>query len=271
MKAAAPLDELMASESSTANTVAADADPAPKGKKDKRAGSKSTPKSSAILELSPLDADHTPVAPQARAPSADIDVGDYELEPLSAEPAGGSTVDSKAGGVIAIVAGLGGPDAVRQVLAGLPKTLPVPVLLWQHLDAGKHDRLAQQLGKASALPVYLARPGELARVSAVAVMTATVGVEHDVDGWWFNVAEGGVAAALASALIEPASMAMVLSGADGTVVSVVAAHAARGGEVRVQKPDTCFDGAAAAALSVRGITEATPAELAAQAATRWPS
>jgi chemosensory pili system protein ChpB (putative protein-glutamate methylesterase) len=173
--------------------------------------------------------------------------------------------------VVAIVAGLGGPDAVRQVLAGLPKTLPVPVLLWQHLDAGKHDRLAQQLAKASALPVYLANTGELARSGAVAVMAASVGVKLDPEGWRFNVAEGGVAKALESALGEPSSMVMVLSGADGSVVDVAAAHATRGSEVRVQTPDSCFDGAAASALSVRGVAAASPVELAAAVATHWPA
>ncbi len=228
-------------------------------------------KSGLNLELAPLN-DLPAVSPERSASVPDVtgDVSDYELEPISAEAAG-STAQTDIGGALAIVGGLGGPDAVRQLLAALPTSLPVPVLLWQHLDAGKHDRLAQQLGKASALPVYLARPGELARPGSVAVMTPAVGVEHDVDGWWFTQCDGGIGAALESALKETNSIALVLSGADGTVVGVAAAHHGRGGEVRVQNPDSCFDAVSAAALHARGVAAGTPTDLAALAASHWAS
>lgn len=226
---------------------------------------------SVSLELTPLDADHAPVRPASATSNNAVDLSSYALEPLQAQSTAPAAVSASSTGVIAIVAGLGGPDAVRQLLAGLPKTLPVPVLLWQHLDAGKHDRLAQQLAKASVLPVYLAKPGDLARPGAVAVMTASVGVKNDSEGWWFKTAEGGIAAALESALGEAVSMLMVLSGADGSVVDVAAAHAARGGEVRAQTPDSCFDAAAASALSARGVAATSAAQLAALAAKHWPT
>ena len=247
------------------------------------------------MELTPLDADLAPAKPTSVATDAGMDFSSdfssYALEPLQGGPGGqhhqrhseisayaleplqaGSTaaVSAATTGLIAIVAGLGGPDAVRHVLAGLPKTLPVPVLLWQHLDAGKHDRLAQQLTKASALPVYLAEPGGLARPGAVAVMTASIGVKSDIEGWWFHMIEGGLAAAVESALGEPASMLMVLSGADSSLVDVAAAHAARGSEVHAQTPDSCFDDAAVAALSARGVPVVPAAQLAAVAAAHWP-
>jgi chemosensory pili system protein ChpB (putative protein-glutamate methylesterase) len=118
--------------------------------------------------------------------------------------------------------------------------------------------------------VYLASSGERARSGAVAVMAPNIGVDHDAGGWRFNVAEGGVATALESALGEPSSMVMVLSGADGSVIDIAAAHAIRGSEVRVQNPDSCFDGAAATALSARGVTAASPSELATAVAVHWP-
>lgn len=259
----------------------------------KPASASATPSTLTDLELTPFDTTYAAAkAVEPKEPAVDMDLSAYALEPLQYEaaqempakkparepamaPAAATPVagvaSSSAAGLVAIIAGLGGPDAVRQVLAGLPKTLPVPVLLWQHLDAGKHDRLAQQLGKASALPVYLASPGELARSGAVAVMAASVGVAHDTGGWRFNVSQSGVASALESTLGEPASMVLVLSGADGSVVDMVAAHAARGSEVRVQTPDSCFDGAAASALNMRGVTAASPVELAAAAASHWPA
>ena len=272
-QAAPTLDELLKQESLAADPIgdAINLDLAsPEAIKDAGASSSSAKKSEPIsMELTPLDADLAPAKQTAAATDADIELSSYALEPLQAQTAGVGAVSAAAAGVIAIVAGLGGPDAVRQVLAALPKTLPVPVLLWQHLDAGKHDRLAQQLAKASALPVYLAQPGELARSSAVAVMTPGIGVKGDTDGWWFHAVEGGIAAALESALGEPASMVMVLSGADGSVVDVAAAHAARGSEVRAQTPDSCFDGAAAAALGARGVPVIAATQLAALAAAHW--
>jgi chemotaxis response regulator CheB len=61
---------------------------------------------------------------------------------------------------VLILAGLGGPDAVRQLLSTLPDKLSVPVLLYQHLEVGKHERLVEQLAKISKLPVQLAREGD---------------------------------------------------------------------------------------------------------------
>lgn len=284
-QAAPTLDELMARDSAGSDGPGigvASSQPSAEVTRGARAASSSAAKPESIsLELTPLDTDHPPVRQASAKADVDIDVSSYALEPLQAESApaqttsaqapANSAVPATAVGVIAIVAGLGGPDAVRQVLAALPKTLPVPVLLWQHLDAGKHDRLAQQLAKASALPVYLAKPGELARPGAVAVMTASVGVKNDIPGWRFNPATGGIAAALETALGEPASMLMVLSGADGSVVDVAAAHAARGSEVHVQTPDSCFDGAAAAALSLRGVAATPATQLAGLAAAHWPT
>ena len=268
-QAAPTLDELLKRESSTPDSGGSASphmsDAAIPGVAASASSSANVKSHLVALELTPLGADHAPAKSASRTTDATIDLSSYALEPLQVVGA----VSTAATGVIAIVAGLGGPDAVRQLLAGLPATLPVPVLLWQHLDAGKHDRLAQQLAKASPLPVYLAQPGALARPGSVAVMTAGVGVKADSEGWWFKAVEGGIAAALESALGEATSMVMVLSGADGSVVEVAAAHATRGSAVCVQTPDSCFDGAAAAALSMRGMTAASAAQLAALASAQW--
>ena len=272
-QAAPTLDELMARDSSGSSEPAigvTSRQPAVEVSQGKRAQSSSAAKPEPIsLELTSLDADHARVSQASATSDVNINVTSYALEPFQDESAKADGIPAAAAGVVAIVAGLGGPDAVRQVLAALPKTLPVPVLLWQHLDAGKHDRLAQQLAKASALPVYLAQPGELARAGAVAVMTASVGVKNDIAGWRFHPVAGGIAGALETALGEPASMVMVLSGADASVVDIAAAHAARGSDVHVQIPDSCFDGAAATALSVRGVPARSAIQLAAIAAAHW--
>ena len=59
-------------------------------------------------------------------------------------------------GAVLILSGLGGPDAVRQLLGALPPGFTRPVLVRQHLDGGRYDRLVTQLQRATALPVELA-------------------------------------------------------------------------------------------------------------------
>src|SRR5690606_9905744 len=54
-------------------------------------------------------------------------------------------------GAVAVFAGIGGPDAVRQFLGGLPPGFPRPVLIHQQLDGGHHDRLVQQMARATQL------------------------------------------------------------------------------------------------------------------------
>jgi chemotaxis response regulator CheB len=172
--------------------------------------------------------------------------------------------------LIAIVAGLGGPDAVRQFLAALPTSLPVPVLLWQHLDAGKHDRLVQQLAKATMLPVYLAKAGDLAQPGAVAVMSTGL-VTTSNNGLRFAVGDGGASQGLVSALNNPATVIVVLSGAETAIVERARTLSAHGGTVLVQTPATCFDSTAASALEGHGVTVGMPAELAASAVAHLAS
>ncbi len=233
------------------------------------------------LSLLDMNADlSTPRTAKPPAPEVAIDVSHLELAPLEEGTGGEDSADASAtspvgvsgvhtgiqgnGGLIAIVAGLGGPDAVRQFLGALPLTLRVPVLLWQHLDAGKHDRLAQQLGKATKLPVYLAQSGELARPGAIGVMGAGLGVISD-SGWWIEAGSARPSQGLAAALNDPTTIVAILSGADPGIVESARAHIANGGKVLVQTAATCFDGTAASALESQGVKSGSPVELAALA------
>ena len=58
-----------------------------------------------------------------------------------------------------VLAGIGGPDAVRQLLGSLPNDFPRPVLVQQRLDGGRYDKLVAQMQRATTLPVRLAEPG----------------------------------------------------------------------------------------------------------------
>ncbi|MGH8030022.1 MAG: chemotaxis protein CheB, partial [Arenimonas sp.] len=171
-------------------------------------------------------------------------------------------------GAMLVVAGMGGPDAVRQLLSHLPATLPVPVLLYQHLEVGKHERLVDQLAKVSRLPVYLAVDGESAQSGRVAVLPAGLGAERDGDGLRFT--EGSLAA-LVRVLPAKYSVLVVLSGADPSLLDAAGSLRMDGGLTFTQSPDTCFDSLAAQALASQGAAALAPSLIAAKVAERWPA
>jgi two-component system chemotaxis response regulator CheB len=62
--------------------------------------------------------------------------------------------------VLAIAASTGGPRALEQLLSRLPATLPIPVLVVQHIAPGFVEGLAAWLARSSMLRVKVAAPAE---------------------------------------------------------------------------------------------------------------
>lgn len=62
--------------------------------------------------------------------------------------------------LVAVAASTGGPVALQTILASLPASFPVPVLVVQHLSRGFVGVLARWLGTATALRVKVADAGE---------------------------------------------------------------------------------------------------------------
>jgi hypothetical protein len=185
----------------------------------------------------PRGAPPPPVA-KASVPSITLEDLEEKEAPLVTQP----------GGVL-IVAGMGGPDAVRQLLLQLPHALPVPVLLYQHLEVGKHDRLVDQLAKVSRLDVYLAVAGENARPGEVGVLPAGMGAAA-VDGV-LRFADTGLEGIFEHLPAEH-TVLVFLSGADLRLVTRAAALGRSGAKLLVQPPDTCFDANAINDLMGRG-------------------
>jgi chemotaxis response regulator CheB len=204
-------------------------------------------KKSSFGELS-LEGEVTPAAAPAKPAAA---------KAASAKPAGP--------GAVVVLAGLGGPDAVRQLLSSLPDTLAVPVLLYQHLEVGKHERLVEQLSKISKLPVSLAKEGDLPQAGHVSLLPA--GMTAQGEGLRFSP---GNLSQLIGALPPAGSMVIVLSGADATLVPMILAVKDGGGTVLAQDPDVCFDAAAAEAMRKEGAQVFPALGLARQVAARWP-
>lgn len=169
-------------------------------------------------------------------------------------------------GALLVLAGLGGPDAVRQLLAALPVNLPLPVLLYQHLDTGKHDRLVGQLGKASQMPLDLAVEGKLAYPGRVAVLPPGMATRRDGNNLVF--AAGDLADVLSSLPAENSGV-LVLSGADPALVDSLLKVQDAGGLVLAQEPSGCFDPTSAQAVADAGAFAGTPGDLAARIIERW--
>lgn len=71
------------------------------------------------------------------------------------------TVEQRCVQVIAIGASTGGPAVLKTILTGLPKTLPVPVLIVQHMAKGFIGSFVEWMSQACEVPVSLAADGML--------------------------------------------------------------------------------------------------------------
>jgi len=193
------------------------------------------------------------------------DFGEFTLDTLDAVPSSMTGAASGAGMVL-ILAGMGGPDAVRQMLSSLPESMPVPVLLYQHLEVGKHERLVEQLAKISHIPVHMAVAGATPQAGQLSVLPA--GMSASADGGSIRFKPGNLTELIA-ALPAHDSVVVMLSGADAGLVSAVRAIDQAGGLSLAQDPDSCFDSSAALALKRMGSQSLPALGLARQVASRW--
>ena len=167
-------------------------------------------------------------------------------------------------GAVLILAGIGGPDAVRQILSGLPTGFARPVLISQRLDGGRYDRLVQQMGRAASLPVQLAQAGTSAEAGHIYIVPPELGLDTS-DGLRFSTATP-----LLASLPADESAVLLLSGADPAQVDGALEKASQGALVAGQSPEGCYDAAAPIALTTRGGTAGTPPELVQRLLQRWP-
>lgn len=192
------------------------------------------------------------------------DLGDLERRISSLELVE-DRAPAKVDGAVLVLAGIGGPDAVRQLLGGLPDGFPRPVLVQQRLDGGRYDRLVAQMQRATPLQVRLAEPGLFAMPGTIYILPNEIGLSVNESGIRFTEGDGDVLAALPSA----DSAVLMLSGSDPARVDAAMNHSWAGALVAGQAPDGCYDAAAASALIARGAESGQPAELAVRLAARW--
>ena len=168
-------------------------------------------------------------------------------------------------GAIVVLAGIGGPDAVRQLLGALPEGLPRPVLVRQQLDGARYDKLVAQMQRVSTLPVVLAEDGAGLAPGVVHIVPPELGLAPGPDGHLFQAG-----AELLGVLPAADSAVVLLSGTDPGLVDGLMKERLAGALVVGQVAEGCYDPAASQALGSRGGETDTPVKLAARIAGHWP-
>jgi len=184
-------------------------------------------------------------------------------------PASAERGNSAASGAVVVLAGIGGPDAVRQFLAAIPPGFPRPILIQQRLDGGQHEKLVRQMQRATKLPVCLAEVGEALQSGHVYILPQGVLPESQEGELRFRQSGEELPAFLH---LPPGDSAiLMLSGSNPDMVDAAMTQSWGGALVMGQSPEGCFDGTAATALVARGASSATPADLVKRLSMRWLS
>ena len=170
-------------------------------------------------------------------------------------------------GAVVIAAGVGGPDAVRQLLGRFPTGFPRPIVLRQRIEGGQYDKLVRQMQRATELRVVLAEAGDPLLAGTVHVLPEGLDLQAAPTGLVFAAVEGQAAFA---ALPPTDSALLLLSGADAGLVDAAMALSWAGGLALGQSPENCFDPAASNALVARGGQAANLVQLPAKLLERWP-
>jgi chemosensory pili system protein ChpB (putative protein-glutamate methylesterase) len=167
-----------------------------------------------------------------------------------------------------VAAGVGGPDAVRQLLGALPLGFPRPILLSQRIEGGQYDKLVLQMQRATKLQVVLAQPGDPVLDATVHVMPDGMDVQDSPTGLVFVATDGSPSFA---ALAPGDSALLLLSGADPALVGRALTLSISGGMAFGQSPENCFDPATSNALVARGGEAFSLAKLPLKLLARWPA
>jgi len=219
--------------------------------------------------------DDAPLVVQARAPLSQMQISTEGLSLVALDSEEESTIDNAAAaavtaaqGAVLVMAGIGGPDAIRRLLAALPSDFPQPLLVQLRLDGGRYGNLVKQIARVSALPVLLAEAGQAVGVGNVYILSDDVGVRSgETAGLRFVAQQAG--ASVVGGLPAAHSAVLLLSGSDPHQVEEVLALAAQGAWVAGQTGDGCYDPAAAAQLISHGHPSGDPVQLAQALSARW--
>lgn len=169
--------------------------------------------------------------------------------------------------VALVMAGIGGPDAIRRLLATLPaEGMPGAVLVQLRLDGGRYANLVTQLERVCAAPVKLAAVGDPVEAGHVYVLADDITLGGDGG---LKFAELPAMASVLADMPADGCAVLMLSGADAGQVDAVLDLGTRGAWVAGQSGEGCYDPAAASALAVAGMPVGEPAWLGRELLARW--
>ena len=227
----------------------------------------------AVFSLEPMEdeasGEETPepvVAPVAAAPT-----------PSAVAPAPNADGITR---VIVLGASIGGPDALRTFLGGIPKGFPALFVLAQHLESGFFGRLAEQLQKASALPVRVIDPTQKAANGQVLVVSAeqrvrvakdgSISLEPHDEAPKYQPSIDNVLRDVAD-IFGGSATAIIFSGMAGDAIEGSVYLTSKGGEVWAQDSESCVVSSMVDGARARGVVEFTgsPRELASRCVEKY--
>ncbi len=182
--------------------------------------------------------------------------------------------------VVVLCASIGGPDAVRGFLSGIPAGFPALFVVVQHLENGYFERLAQQLQKASKLPVRVPMAGLSARDGEVLVVASgsrfllasdgEVDLAEQEQPSRYRPCIDDVLVDIADAF-GPHAHAVIFSGMAADAVEGSVYLTRQGGEVWAQDPESCVVSSMVDGARARGVVEfiGSPRELAEHCVRRF--
>lgn len=175
--------------------------------------------------------------------------------------------------VVVMAASIGGPDAVREFLSGLPENFPAVFILTQHMGTEFIDMMVKQLSKFSALPVRVPVSGERAGAGEVLVVPNGAELTLSRKGAieMTNAAEAAdqeptitATMSMASRVFGADTLAIIFSGMVADTAAAARAVVDGGGSVWAQDAASCVVSTMVDSVNEAGVVKysATPALLA---------
>ena len=164
-------------------------------------------------------------------------------------------------GAVALVASLGGLDAISVVLACLPATFDTPVIVVQHgRRNADQERFTSVIAARTALPTRTATPGgSLAQPGVVVVPTGWDATVDSAGRFLLTpstlLRSGDILLSGLARLLGPAAIGVILTGMQSDGARGVQAVKRRGGRVLVQDPTTARAGGMPSAALATGCVD----------------
>ena len=175
--------------------------------------------------------------------------------------------------LIAIAASTGGPGTLRQILAGLPADLSIPILVVQHITPGFAHGFAHWLSSVTPFPAAIAQNGEAVAPGRVLIapegthMTVTPGGAIRLDPSAPVNGQRPSATRLFESVAKaygPAAVGVILTGMGDDGVDGLEALRRAGGQVIAQDEESCVVFGMPKVAIERGVVDQvlTPPEIA---------